>query len=294
MVLNKRYNKFLIIIFILAGIFICQYLLFLKIIDFGDFRQGFYQREYLNSLYLELLLAGLFVPILEELGFRLYLNSSKKTIAVGVTIFSTLTIFNFYNDLYLLILFLIIGIAVAYLPLISKRKNLIIQLVLSSILFSLFHFIQSTIPLLGFISLFLYFLGTGLLFGIIRIKFGISYSIIAHILWNSGFILFGLLSLNNTVNTFKCDDYTIEYSESSIFSKDKNTISSNTNYFKLENGEIIQSMKIYFPSSEIKNYYQINSSVNYNINLINLGDMELQIENVINCLVEENLIKKIE
>lgn len=298
MVLNNISKTIYISLLILAGIFICQYLIFLNVIDFGEFRQNNYQRESLYSLYLELFLAGMFIPIIEELGFRLFIGSRKKALIVSFVFYILLTISNFFNNIYLLALFAILGSILFCLPLVTKIKNsknlTLFQLIFSSIIFSIFHFIQSSIPFLGFCSVLLYFTGMGLVFGIIRLNYGIVFSIVAHVIWNSVFIFFSIFNIDNTTKEVVCKDYKIEYSQSSIFGEDKNMISANEEYFKLQNGEIIQSIKIYFPQSTIKEYYQVNSLINYNIDVSVLQTTEIKIEELIECLVQENLIQKLE
>lgn len=154
-----------------------------------------------SSVRHNLLYAGFLFPLIEELGFRLYLRRSKLNIFISSAImtYMIISVFIFDTSSFSLekkgVLRILISILVAAIALIIYNKK-IVKLkfnhlyYLSALVFGLIHLSNSytsfniNIIVFGFIICLPQIVG-GLLFGYARIKYGVIGAIILHGLINT-------------------------------------------------------------------------------------------------------------
>lgn len=151
-------------------------------------------------------------PVVEELGFRLLLVPKRFNIAISFSILlyflsSFIFHFNLYEvDLYLIIplvaffIFLLITIRPATIKHLNSFiiKHFKIIFYISTILFTYVHLTNFWIEkghIIWLPLIFLPYLMLGLVFGYIRVIFGIKYSIISHFTYNTFIFLLSLLFL---------------------------------------------------------------------------------------------------
>lgn len=295
MVQNKINYQSIITTLILAVVFVCQYYFFKEKLDLGEFNNPFYQRDSIYSLIISLILATIVMPIFEEFAFRFFLGNTKKIKHVfGFIAIILLALLNFIYDLnYFFILTIISGLI--YLPsFLKNKKTTLLQLFLISIVFSIFHFIGYDMPFVSTVSVLLYFTGLGLVFGLIRIKFNFIAAIISHILYNSFFVLISLNAYDNNIKEVNCNDYKIIFNENSLFTNKRNTIKNNGKILNIINGDIVQSLKIYYPNdSLINNYFQRKALVNYDLKVHKIDRSNIDLNQVLHCLEDMKILQKI-
>ena len=148
---------------------------------------------------LKLFITGMILaPIYEEIFFRSLLKFDKKNISIFTIVISLLTMYNVYNNKYTnvlvlsIILILVFGIYLS--SNIDKVSNFIKKhfkyfFYASSLIFGLIHItnFSGNINILIALSIILTLPQTisGLIFGYARMKYGLIYSIILHIINNS-------------------------------------------------------------------------------------------------------------
>lgn len=156
--------------------------------------------------YIYLLEAILLIPLIEEFIFRSYLSLNFKSIiisifsCIAILCFSIIKDYKFLiNTFPFLLFFLVMILILAKLELIKKDiKSNFFLLILSSLIFAFFHLnklenIEYYNPVI-YLNLFPSFIaGVGL--GYTRLKLGLLYAIILHIMLNLPATLISFLSL---------------------------------------------------------------------------------------------------
>lgn len=160
-------------------------------------RFNFIDSDYIH-IFLFFFVFGIILPVMEEFSFRGILTNNEKQLRIGITLFFPVFVFkifelifdiNIWIDLFLTLL---IG-RILYLKTKSISfsinlfyENKILFLIISSIIFALFHtglnyeFSYNIFLLISIIPFFF----SGLIFGLVTLKYGLTYSIVLHMLIN--------------------------------------------------------------------------------------------------------------
>lgn len=202
----KKVTPYYFIIVIFYGIF---NLLLNQLVDLGRLekteRLFFTEFNFIN-ISLSFIGFGIILPILEEFSFRGNLTKNEKQIKIGISFLIIICIskilelfitINFWLDLFFCFIFgwfLALKIAKISLPLKLFYKNRLFFLIISSIVFALFHLglnYNSSNLLFLLISIIPFFF-SGFIFGIVVLRYGIFYSIGLHVLINITGLLINL------------------------------------------------------------------------------------------------------
>jgi membrane protease YdiL (CAAX protease family) len=186
------------------------YIFFLKrIVSLGKLEKIdriFFESKDLLNILISFIAFGILVPIFEEFSFRAILTKNEKYIRIGLCFFIVIFIskilehfiyINFWIDLFLsfsfgIILFLITKSV--YFNFINFHQNRVAFLIISSIVFALFHLglnYSSEGFLILLISIIPFFF-SGLILGLVTLKHGLISSISLHSLLNFTGLLLNL------------------------------------------------------------------------------------------------------
>ncbi len=258
----------------------------------------FVYRNDLYSVYLEIFLAVLAMPVLEEIAFRFSLaqNSKGKLILSGICYLLIVAAF-FFNGLTAFFILVVGGLLIIYLSSISEKYpfGTKIALILSSVLFAALHY-NNYADMSPFVmySCLAATLGFGLIAGSVRVKYNFFYAILVHVLWN-GMVACVLLFVDVKGDTeFSCSDYDFMIEEHCIFNQSNNRIFAGNSELIIENGDLIQFMYLYFMDERelLENYYSPNHWRNFSLR-VDLENKPLVLSEVLDCLVDRGyLIKK--
>lgn len=159
-------------------------------------------------IFLNFIVYVIILPIIEEFSFRGILTNNEKQLRIGITLFFPVFVFkvlesNLYINIWIdfILTFAIGGIfyfktkSISF-SLESFHNNRISILVISSIIFALFHLglnYESSNKIFLLISVIPFFF-SGLVFGIVTLKYGIIHSIGLHMLTNFTALFLNLFS----------------------------------------------------------------------------------------------------
>jgi len=148
-----------------------------------------------SSIYLKILIALIIAPVLEEFLFRLILIINRKNVIIFSATSLILCIISclrshFFNSIILLLISLLGILALYKLPFLVKvtKKHFSIFFYFIAFTFGFFH-VFNYVGISGFKYLWVPFLGLpqiimGVFFGYTRLKYGIAYSILFHMIIN--------------------------------------------------------------------------------------------------------------
>lgn len=244
-----------------------------------------------SHLILITVMIGLIGPVMEEIGFRLFIGSKKK-----LQIFSSIIILSVYIFLQygipitIIVVFLVILSVALYLK--DLRYSLDFQIIITSIIFTSLHFDEDTFTagLLSSIAYFSYFIGSAFIFAWLRINYSIFSSIFLHVALNAFVVIVMIFDgFESTTKTFDCSEFQITYNTKNIFKHktQKTTFISDT--LVIQNSNLIYMLDLYMPSENVKTKYQQNNPfVLYDLKIPNY--YERSSKDILECLEENQLI----
>lgn len=289
--LNKKRNFYLVIGTSLCALFLILYNF--NIIDAG--RDIFNDFEYKKSLIISLIYISVLGPFIEEIAFRLNIQSKNKWITFLSITVAALLIFVSFSLVLSATLFVAYLLSIIFYWKSKKAYALDIQIIVTSIVFSLIHFSGDSHKInnvLGLSSFFSYYFGGGLILSWIRINFNFFINVAFHILVNSLSIIFLILpSLEDKSEILTCNDLKISYDTHHIFNTDDSRAFYNQDTLILKNTNIIYMLDLYLSDEKIEsNYTQTNKFIYYNLKIPQFNDASPQ--DILDCLEEHELIKK--
>lgn len=170
--------------------------------------------EILPSIYL-IIQVVIIMPILEEFIYRFYKIKSNYLVLNAILLIIIVWLLN--KNIIILISLLLFAILLFY----HKKNNKIffkLMIYFSSICFAISHLQNFTSQsIYSYSSPFLILFGLGLIFMAIRVKFGILYSIITHIVYNLFLIYFSFLNSESEIK-FNNESYFIELEKENFLS----------------------------------------------------------------------------
>ena len=234
------------------------------------------------------------IPFLEEVGFRLLIKTRKKVnYAISILLASFFMFFTL-NMVLAILCSLLLSVTV-YLYLHNKNYAVDLQIVIASLFFSLLHFGDS-ISTTNHFSLaiyFLYFFGMGLVLSWIKINFSLLASFLVHATFNGFFIALMIYQGHNSkIVNVNCNDVNFSYKEELFFghSSQGGSIKEDSTLV-LSNSNLVRMLDLFLPEQQVKeNYYQTNIFIKYDIEIYRFYESDP--EELLNCLVDENLIIK--
>jgi membrane protease YdiL (CAAX protease family) len=158
----------------------------------------FFESKDLFNIIISFIAFGIILPIFEELSFRAILTKNEKYIRIGLCFFIVIFIskileyfiyINFWIDLFLSFFIgsiLFVLTKSVYFNFIYFYQNRLVFLVISSLVFALFHLglnYSSENLLILLISIIPFFF-SGFILGLVTLKHGLTYSIGLHMLVN--------------------------------------------------------------------------------------------------------------
>lgn len=277
----KNYNIYLIMgAFLSSLIFVLNYF-------FDEIKPAAsrVERESHLDLIIILSLSIIIVPIIEELAFRLFIASIRiwvQFISFFLYIAFTINIFKIYESIFLItIMFLIVfSIHFKYL---NKQKTIHLQIISSSVLFSLFHYGNinyETSTRLGVIIYHTYIFGLAFLLSGIKIKFNIFYAILLHVFINGFFILSQASGNHERIQKLNVEGFEVEVIETPFY---KNNLSGSSGVINdtliIRNMDFIVPLKINRPDKLeiLKTYTQKNILLNYDMRIPNYKEIDIKV-----------------
>jgi len=203
---------------------------------------GFSNSSY-NNLIIQknifiLFLAGVFImPVLEEFSFRgwLFKTTKWRYLSYLLSIIFCVTLsYNHINIVFSVVLvFVIIGLA-------ELRSNLTIKAILSSLIFSLLHYISADVLNFATVNSFMIKFGIGLILAWVFINFGLIKSILTHSTLNLIALSFLILSIHfvdDEYQTYTSNFAQVEYQKEAYFKSNKSKlyISSSRDTLEIKN-----------------------------------------------------------
>ena len=291
-------NKFILNSLLILGIiFIAQYFFAFSLLDNVDHQvqRKLYDFTFKKYLYLRLFFIVVVAPILEELSFRLFIDSRKK----WISLISLLLLFYFLFESFTFLLAIFLGILIlSTIILRFKFKDnwiLITQVIISSLIFSLSHFNSDFIfnsQFLLFIQ-FLYFIGIGFVFSWLKINFNIVASMGLHILLNSIGLVLTLFLEEAQDKTIICDQKEIAYNSRVFLKSDSlSTTQYKQDTLVIKNSNLVYMLDMFYTDQDTldEKYYQTNQLLYYNMKIPDFKNIPP--EKLFDCLEKENIIKK--
>lgn len=288
---NKKRNIYLLSGIILSVLFLV--LMFFEVISVD--RQLFDGATSKRSLLITLLTVSIFGPIIEEIAFRLNIQTKNKWFLLISFLVASCIIFLSFEIVLSSILFLAFVFSILFYAKSKKSYALDIQIIVTSVIFSLLHFSGDITTAINFLSLalyFLYFVGVGLMLAWLRINYKFYSNVIAHILINSFAMMLAIFpSLDSETKTIECNDIQFSYSERHIFSNDNSEASFRQDTLVLKNTNMIYMLDLYLKDEDVKSkYIQTNGFIYYDLKLPEFYDTSPQ--EILDCLEQHELIKR--
>lgn len=292
--MNKLINKKRDI-YVVVGLFLCSLffiLLGLELIDVNRYLfDGVTSKK---SLIVAIIYISFFGPVIEEVSFRLNIKTRNKWLLV-ISLVMASHMFIFLDIISFLILFTALLISVLFYFKSKKSFALDVQIIVTSIIFSLVHFAGDSIVAENLVSLgifFLYFLGMGLIFAWLKINYKFYSSVIAHILLNSLLIIVAVFpSINSETKKAECNELQFSYTERHIFNNEGSSAFLKQDTLVLKNTNIIYMLDLYLKDEDVKSkYIQTNGLIFYDLKLPEFYDTSPQA--ILDCLEEHELIKR--
>ena len=283
-------------IYVIAGVFLCSLFFILLGLDLITVdRYLFDGVTNKRTLMLFLVSISLLGPIVEEVSFRLNIKTKNKWLLLISFLFASIFIFLSFQIILFSLLFLAFLFSILFYLKSKKWYALDIQIIVTSVIFSLLHFTGDSMvaeDLVSLIIFFLYFLGMGLIFAWLRINYKFYSSVIAHILLNSFLMILAIYpSLNSETKTIECDELEFSYNERHIFNGDNSEASFDQDTLVFKNSNIIYMLDLYLQDADVMSrYIQTNGLINYDLRLQKFYDTSPQ--DILDCLEEHQLIKK--
>ncbi|SDG73808.1 CPBP family intramembrane glutamic endopeptidase [Psychroflexus sediminis] len=289
--INKRRN-----IYLVAGLFLSilfSVLMFFEVVNVD--RQLFDSVTSKKTLIISLIYITIFAPIIEEIAFRLNINTKNKWFIVVSFLVASGIIFLSFEIVLSSILFLAFVFSILFYFKSKKSYALDIQIIVTSIIFSLMHFSGDITTAINFLSLslyFLYFVGAGLILAWLRINYKFYSNVIAHILINSIATIVTIFpSFDSETKTIDCDELQFFYSERHIFNNEGSSAFLKQDTLVLKNTNIIYMLDLYLKDEDVKSkYIQTNGLIFYDLKLPEFYDTSPQA--FLDCLEEHELIKR--
>jgi|TARA_B110000114_G_C15039335_1_gene376329 hypothetical protein len=221
-------------------------------------------------------------PILEEYTYRYFITTKRKYHKFFFA--SLIVVVGFVTKNLYITSFIIIISYLAFYYRNDKKKYFTLLIFVSSISFSFSHiqniFSSSTIALF---SVILTLFGLGLLLMIVRIKYGILYSISLHMIYNGLIFLSIYYSSPNEINIDN-ENYSIELKRENILDFEFGTkINSNNQKSEIKGASISEILKSISPNRTNKFYHFENNLLKYN------GSVRIKNGNFLSLISELNL-----
>mgnify|MGYP001028487079 FL=1 len=283
-------------IYVIAGVFLCSLFFILLGLDLITVdRYLFDGVTNKRTLIVAIVSISLLGPIVEEVSFRLNIKTKNKWLLLISFLFASIFIFLSFQIILSSLLFLAFLFSILFYLKSNKSYALDIQIIVTSVIFSLLHFTGDSMvaeDLVSLIIFFLYFLGMGLIFAWLRINYKFYSSVIAHILLNSFLMILAIYpSLNSETKTIECDELQFSYNERHIFNGDNSEASFDQDTLVFKNSNIIYMLDLYLQDADVMSrYIQTNGLINYDLRLQKFYDTSPQ--DILDCLEEHQLIKK--
>ena len=283
-------------IYVIAGVFLCSLFFILLGLDLITVdRYLFDGVTNKRTLIVAIVSISLLGPIVEEVSFRLNIKTKNKWLLLISFLFASIFIFLSFQIILFSLLFLAFLFSILFYLKSKKWYALDIQIIVTSVIFSLLHFTGDSMvaeDLVSLIIFFLYFLGMGLIFAWLRINYKFYSSVIAHILLNSFLMILAIYpSLNSETKTIECDELEFSYNERHIFNGDNSEASFDQDTLVFKNSNIIYMLDLYLQDADVMSrYIQTNGLINYDLRLQKFYDTSPQ--DILDCLEEHQLIKK--
>ena len=283
-------------IYVIAGVFLCSLFFILLGLDLITVdRYLFDGVTNKRTLIVAIVSISLLGPIVEEVSFRLNIKTKNKRLLLISFLFASIFIFLSFQIILFSLLFLAFLFSILFYLKSKKWYALDIQIIVTSVIFSLLHFTGDSMvaeDLVSLIIFFLYFLGMGLIFAWLRINYKFYSSVIAHILLNSFLMILAIYpSLNSETKTIECDELEFSYNERHIFNGDNSEASFDQDTLVFKNSNIIYMLDLYLQDADVMSrYIQTNGLINYDLRLQKFYDTSPQ--DILDCLEEHQLIKK--
>jgi hypothetical protein len=289
--MKTKKNRYLIL-----GAFLCA--LFLVFYNFDIIqadRYLFNDSELKKSLFISLLFISILGPIIEEIAFRLNIQSNNRWITLISIVVASLIIFGSVSFFIAAILFVAYIFSIAFYWKSNKSYALDIQIIVTSVIFSLIHFTGDSHRIndvLSLSSFFSYYFGGGLILSWIKINYNFFISVAFHVVVNSLSMIFLILpSLERESKILDCNDLKMESETNHIFIDDDSRAYYRKDTLILENTNIIYMLDLYLSDEKIKsNYTQANKFIFYDLKIPQFNDTSPQ--DILDCLEEHELIKK--
>lgn len=291
-----RYKFRCNIILILGIFFIAQYFIIFSIVENieDQFQRRLFDHSFTNYLYFQLFFVTFIGPTLEEFSFRLFIDAKKRWM-----IFLSIMLLSYY-------LWISFGVLLAILLLISviatvvvsykfpKYHFLKVQIILSSLIFSMIHFDDDLIADSQYLLyvIFFYFFGMGLILSWLKININILASIGFHILINSVPVVLLLFSTDGKEHTLICDKRKITYSSRLFFQSDSlSTAKFKNDTLVIKNSNLMYMLDMYNTKHDLQDkYYQTYPFLHYDMRIPEFR--KISTKKLLQCLQEEYMIKK--
>ena len=284
------------LILILGIFFIAQYFITFSIVENLDklFQRRLFDYNFTDYLYLQLFFVSFIGPALEEISFRLFIDAKKRwMIMVSIALLCCYLLISF--DILLAILLLVaIIVSLILSHKFKKFRFLEVQIVLSSLIFSMIHFDDDLIAKSQYLlyTLFLYFFGMGLILSWLKININIFASIGFHILINSIPIVLLIFSTHDDDHTLMCGQRKITYNSKLFFqSNSLSTAKFKNDTLVIKNSNLMYILDMYNSKNDLQDkYYQTYPLMYYDMKIPEFR--KISTRKLLQCLQQENIIKK--